>query len=62
MDEAFVRRLHFIIQFLLPNDFHRRRIWKKVFLIQAPSFIDNFVTVVIRIIITVKQMLAPNTP
>ncbi|MBW4508236.1 MAG: ATP-binding protein [Scytonematopsis contorta HA4267-MV1] len=36
MDEAFVRRLHFIIQFFLPNENHRRHIWEKVFPTQAP--------------------------
>ncbi len=30
MDEAFVRRLHFTIDFPLPDEKHRRRIWQKL--------------------------------
>jgi ATP-dependent 26S proteasome regulatory subunit len=40
MDEAFVRRLHFIIQFVLPNQNLRCRIWEKVFPNQAPCSPD----------------------
>jgi ATP-dependent 26S proteasome regulatory subunit len=30
MDEAFVRRLHFAVEFPFPNDFDRLRIWEGV--------------------------------
>lgn len=43
LDEAFVRRMRFIIHFPFPNDADRERIWRKVFPQQAPLAEDiNF--------------------
>jgi len=36
MDEAFVRRLRFIIEFPMPGEEERRRIWERVFPDEAP--------------------------
>lgn len=37
MDEAFVRRMHFQIEFPFPDEEHRLRIWKTVFPEEAPK-------------------------
>jgi len=43
LDEAFVRRMRFIIHFPFPNDDDRERIWQKVFPENAPMGDDvNF--------------------
>jgi len=36
MDEAFVRRMHFIVEFPFPDEEHRRRIWEVTFPREAP--------------------------
>lgn len=36
MDEAFLRRLHFAMEFPLPDEEHRLQIWQKVFPPEAP--------------------------
>jgi ATP-dependent 26S proteasome regulatory subunit len=36
MDEAFVRRIHVIVEFPFPNEEYRRRIWEVVFPSEAP--------------------------
>jgi SpoVK/Ycf46/Vps4 family AAA+-type ATPase len=36
LDEAFVRRMHFIIEFPFPDEEHRRRIWEVAFPHEAP--------------------------
>jgi DNA polymerase III delta prime subunit len=36
MDDAFVRRLHFIIDFPFPTERHRRQIWGKIFPTDTP--------------------------
>jgi AAA+ superfamily predicted ATPase len=36
MDEAFVRRMHFIVEFPSPEEEHRYRIWKNIFPKEAP--------------------------
>jgi hypothetical protein len=36
MDDAFVRRMHFTVEFPLPNEADRRRIWEKIWPIEAP--------------------------
>jgi SpoVK/Ycf46/Vps4 family AAA+-type ATPase len=36
LDEAFVRRMHFIVEFPFPDEEYRRRIWKVVFPREAP--------------------------
>lgn len=36
LDEAFVRRMHFIIEFPFPDEEYRRRIWQVVFPREAP--------------------------
>ncbi len=36
VDEAFLRRMHFIIDFPFPDQEHRRRIWQVVFPYEAP--------------------------
>lgn len=40
MDEAFVRRLHFTIDFPLPDEKHRRRIWQKLWPEATPRSAD----------------------
>ncbi|MFK0730899.1 MAG: AAA family ATPase [Gloeotrichia echinulata HAB0833] len=40
MDEAFVRRLRFIIEFPFPNEQQRRQIWEKVWPLQTPCSPD----------------------
>ncbi|BAZ70730.1 MAG: AAA family ATPase [Pelatocladus maniniholoensis HA4357-MV3] len=40
MDEAFVRRLHFSIDFPLPDEKHRRRIWQKLWPEATPRSAD----------------------
>ncbi len=37
MDEAFLRRMHFIVEFPLPDDTYRRRIWESLFPKEAPK-------------------------
>jgi ATP-dependent 26S proteasome regulatory subunit len=36
MDEAFVRRMHVIVEFPFPDEEYRRRIWEVVFPREAP--------------------------
>ncbi|MER2603708.1 MAG: ATP-binding protein, partial [Candidatus Competibacter phosphatis] len=36
MDEAFVRRMHAIVEFPFPDEMHRRRIWEVMFPSEAP--------------------------
>jgi SpoVK/Ycf46/Vps4 family AAA+-type ATPase len=36
LDEAFLRRLHFAVDFPMPNETHRRLIWQKAFPPEAP--------------------------
>lgn len=36
LDEAFVRRMHFVVDFPFPDEAHRRRIWEVTFPRQAP--------------------------
>ncbi len=36
LDEAFVRRMHFIVEFPFPDEEHRRRIWEVAFPREAP--------------------------
>jgi SpoVK/Ycf46/Vps4 family AAA+-type ATPase len=36
MDEAFIRRLHFIVEFPLPAEEHRYRIWRGIFPAKTP--------------------------
>lgn len=36
MDDAFVRRMHFVIHFPFPDELARRRIWQVIFPAQAP--------------------------
>jgi SpoVK/Ycf46/Vps4 family AAA+-type ATPase len=36
MDEAFVRRIHFIIDFALPDERERLRIWERIWPERAP--------------------------
>jgi SpoVK/Ycf46/Vps4 family AAA+-type ATPase len=36
LDEAFVRRMHFIVEFPFPDEEHRRRIWEVIFPADAP--------------------------
>ncbi len=36
MDEAFVRRMHAIVEFPFPDEIHRRRIWEALFPPEAP--------------------------
>ncbi len=40
MDDAFVRRLRFIIEFPFPNEQHRRQIWAKIWPDQTPRSPD----------------------
>ncbi|NIM14996.1 MAG: hypothetical protein GTO45_01835, partial [Candidatus Aminicenantes bacterium] len=40
MDDAFLRRLHFIVEFPFPNNTQRRRIWKQTFPRQTPMSED----------------------
>ncbi len=40
MDEAFVRRLHFALEFPLPDEEDRRRIWERVWPAQTPRAKD----------------------
>jgi AAA+ superfamily predicted ATPase len=40
LDDAFVRRLRFIIEFPVPNEKHRRQIWEKIFPKSAPCSPD----------------------
>lgn len=40
MDEAFTRRLHFIVEFPLPSEEHRHRIWESIFPAQTPLDTD----------------------
>src|SRR5262249_6092260 len=40
MDDAFVRRLRFIIEFPMPGEEERRRIWEQVFPAEAPLAAD----------------------
>ena len=40
MDEAFVRRLGFIVEFPFPDEEHRRRIWEVAFPLEAPREAD----------------------
>jgi SpoVK/Ycf46/Vps4 family AAA+-type ATPase len=40
LDEAFVRRLRFIVEFPLPDEEHRRRIWEVTFPHEAPLGTD----------------------
>jgi SpoVK/Ycf46/Vps4 family AAA+-type ATPase len=40
MDDAFVRRMHFTIEFPLPNEQDRRRIWEVIWPEQAPRSSD----------------------
>ncbi len=37
MDEAFVRRLHFAVEFPLPNEADRRRIWERTWPAEVPQ-------------------------
>jgi ATP-dependent 26S proteasome regulatory subunit len=36
LDEAFVRRMQFIVEFPFPDEEHRRRIWEVIFPREAP--------------------------
>jgi ATP-dependent 26S proteasome regulatory subunit len=36
MDDAFLRRLQFVIEFPFPDEFHRKRIWQVLFPAEAP--------------------------
>ncbi len=36
LDEAFVRRMHFIVEFPFPDEEYRRRIWQVIFPCEAP--------------------------
>jgi len=40
IDEAFLRRMQFIVEFPFPNEEHRRRIWEVIFPPQAPVAAD----------------------
>jgi ATP-dependent 26S proteasome regulatory subunit len=40
MDEAFVRRLHFAVEFPFPNEQDRRRIWEGVWPRETPRAVD----------------------
>ena len=40
MDDAFVRRMHFCIEFPFPNRQERRRIWEKVLPDMTPRSLD----------------------
>ena len=40
LDEAFVRRMRFIVEFPFPDDEHRRRIWEVIFPREAPVGAD----------------------
>lgn len=40
MDEAFVRRLHFMLDFPFPEEIERLEIWKRTFPVQAPTAPD----------------------
>jgi len=37
MDEAFVRRMHVIIEFPFPDEEHRFRLWQVAFPREAPN-------------------------
>lgn len=37
MDDAFVRRMHFTVEFPFPNEAERRRIWEKIWPAQTPQ-------------------------
>jgi ATPases of the AAA+ class len=36
MDDAFLRRLQFVVEFPFPDEYHRRRIWEVMFPAEAP--------------------------
>ena len=36
MDEAFLRRMHFVVEFPFPDEEHRQRLWHSVFPSAAP--------------------------
>ena len=36
MDDAFLRRLQFVVEFPFPDEFHRKRIWQVLFPAEAP--------------------------
>lgn len=36
MDDAFLRRLQFVVEFPFPDEYHRRRIWQVLFPAEAP--------------------------
>jgi SpoVK/Ycf46/Vps4 family AAA+-type ATPase len=48
MDDAFVRRMHAIVEFPFPDEMHRRRIWKVVFPPEAPLADDVDLAVLAR--------------
>ncbi|UCC58973.1 MAG: AAA family ATPase [Candidatus Bathyarchaeum sp.] len=44
VDEAFLRRMHFIVEFPFPKEEYRREIWKKVFKEKAPLNDVDFIS------------------
>lgn len=48
MDDAFVRRMHAIVEFPFPDEMHRRRIWEVVFPPEAPLADDVDLAVLAR--------------
>ncbi len=40
LDEAFVRRMHFTVEFPFPNEKNRRRIWEKIWPAATPRSTD----------------------
>jgi ATP-dependent 26S proteasome regulatory subunit len=36
MDDAFLRRLQFVVEFPFPDEYHRKRIWQVLFPAEAP--------------------------
>jgi ATP-dependent 26S proteasome regulatory subunit len=48
MDEAFVRRLHFAMEFPFPNEFDRQRIWEGVWPDATPRSRDVDLTLMAR--------------
>ena len=37
LDDAFVRRMHFTVEFPFPDQKHRRRIWEKIWPAETPA-------------------------
>ncbi|HCZ15126.1 MAG TPA: ATP-binding protein, partial [Candidatus Accumulibacter sp.] len=48
MDDAFVRRMHAIVEFPFPDELHRRRIWEVMFPPEAPLAEDVDLAVLAR--------------